>query len=168
MCFIPAGTSPFQPGPVSRKLAAAPPMVRALGDSKADPAMDVPKLAAWTMLANELLNLDEVLNTLDETTITVRVAGHQPDRARQVLAVALVDLLGRVFPRIDVQCSRAATTAPGLPPGPTSLTELLEEARGGGAGPCLHHRQMHPLVDALRILRRQRRSVECDVAENGR
>ena len=34
----------------------------AVGDSKADPALDVPTLAAWTMLANELMNLDEVLN----------------------------------------------------------------------------------------------------------
>jgi hypothetical protein len=34
----------------------------AVGDSKADPALDVPNLAAWTMLANELMNLDEVLN----------------------------------------------------------------------------------------------------------
>ena len=34
----------------------------AVGESKADPSLDVPTLAAWTMLANELLNLDEVLN----------------------------------------------------------------------------------------------------------
>jgi hypothetical protein len=34
----------------------------AVGESKADPALDVPTLAAWTMLANELMNLDEVLN----------------------------------------------------------------------------------------------------------
>ena len=34
----------------------------AVGESKADPALDVPSLAAWTMLANELLNLDEALN----------------------------------------------------------------------------------------------------------
>ncbi len=34
----------------------------AVGDSKADPKLDVPTLAAWTMLANELMNLDEVLN----------------------------------------------------------------------------------------------------------
>jgi hypothetical protein len=34
----------------------------AVGESKPDPALDVPSLAAWTMLANELLNLDEVLN----------------------------------------------------------------------------------------------------------
>ena len=34
----------------------------AVGESKADPALDAPTLAAWTMLANELMNLDEVLN----------------------------------------------------------------------------------------------------------
>lgn len=33
-----------------------------VGESKADSALDVPTLAAWTMLSNELLNLDEVLN----------------------------------------------------------------------------------------------------------
>ena len=32
----------------------------AVGESKADPALDPPTLAAWTMLANELMNLDEV------------------------------------------------------------------------------------------------------------
>jgi hypothetical protein len=34
----------------------------AVGESKADPSLDPPTLAAWTMLANELMNLDEVLN----------------------------------------------------------------------------------------------------------
>jgi hypothetical protein len=34
----------------------------AVGESKADPKLDPPTLAAWTMLVNELLNLDEVLN----------------------------------------------------------------------------------------------------------
>jgi mono/diheme cytochrome c family protein len=32
------------------------------GESKADPNLDPATLAAWTMLANELMNLDEVLN----------------------------------------------------------------------------------------------------------
>jgi len=32
------------------------------GDSKADATMDVPSLAAWTMVTNQLMNLDEVLN----------------------------------------------------------------------------------------------------------
>ncbi len=34
----------------------------AFGESKADPSVDPVELAAWTMLTNELLNLDEVLN----------------------------------------------------------------------------------------------------------
>ncbi len=34
----------------------------AFGESKADPKLDPSTLAAWTMLANQLLNLDEVLN----------------------------------------------------------------------------------------------------------
>jgi hypothetical protein len=33
-----------------------------VGESKPDPALDRPTLAAWTMLANELMNLDEFLN----------------------------------------------------------------------------------------------------------
>ena len=33
-----------------------------VGESKADPAIDPALLAAWTMLTNELMNLDEVLN----------------------------------------------------------------------------------------------------------
>ncbi len=33
-----------------------------IGESKADPTMDKPTLAAYTMLANEMMNLDEVLN----------------------------------------------------------------------------------------------------------
>jgi hypothetical protein len=34
----------------------------AVGESKADQTLDAPTLAAWTMLVNEFLNLDEVLN----------------------------------------------------------------------------------------------------------
>ena len=33
-----------------------------VGDTPADPALPKPELAAWTMLCNQLLNLDEVLN----------------------------------------------------------------------------------------------------------
>ena len=33
-----------------------------VGESKADPSLDPAALAAWTMLANELMNLDEFLN----------------------------------------------------------------------------------------------------------
>jgi hypothetical protein len=34
----------------------------AVGESKADPFVDAASLAAWTMVVNELMNLDEVLN----------------------------------------------------------------------------------------------------------
>jgi hypothetical protein len=34
----------------------------AVGESKPEPGLDPPTLAAWTMLANELMNLDEFLN----------------------------------------------------------------------------------------------------------
>ena len=34
----------------------------AFGESKADPSLDAAEVACWTMLVNELLNLDEVLN----------------------------------------------------------------------------------------------------------
>jgi hypothetical protein len=34
----------------------------AVGESKADPALEAAELAAWTMVANQMLNLDEVLN----------------------------------------------------------------------------------------------------------
>jgi len=34
----------------------------AVGESKPDPALDAAELAAWTMVCNQLLNLDEVLN----------------------------------------------------------------------------------------------------------
>jgi hypothetical protein len=34
----------------------------AVGELKPDPAQEPAILAAWTMLANELMNLDEVLN----------------------------------------------------------------------------------------------------------
>jgi hypothetical protein len=34
----------------------------AVGESKADPALDAGELAGWTMLVNQLMNLDEILN----------------------------------------------------------------------------------------------------------
>jgi hypothetical protein len=36
--------------------------ILAVGDSKRDATLDAPTLAAYTMVANELMNLDEVLN----------------------------------------------------------------------------------------------------------
>jgi hypothetical protein len=34
----------------------------AVGESRPDASLDAPTLAAWTMVVNELMNLDEVLN----------------------------------------------------------------------------------------------------------
>ena len=34
----------------------------AVGEAKPAPSLSPPLLAGWTMLANELMNLDEVLN----------------------------------------------------------------------------------------------------------
>ena len=34
----------------------------AVGESKADAKLDPAQLAAWTMLCNQMMNLDEVLN----------------------------------------------------------------------------------------------------------
>ena len=34
----------------------------AVGESRPDPTLEASTLAAWTMLANEMMNLDEVLN----------------------------------------------------------------------------------------------------------
>jgi hypothetical protein len=34
----------------------------AVGEARIDPKLDAGTLAAWTMLANEMMNLDEVLN----------------------------------------------------------------------------------------------------------
>jgi hypothetical protein len=36
--------------------------VLAVGESKADPTIEAAELAAWTLLINELMNLDEALN----------------------------------------------------------------------------------------------------------
>ena len=63
-----AGGEPLGPGHARRAAAhykadpAGAKELLAVGQSKADPALDPPTLAAWTMLANELMNLDEVLN----------------------------------------------------------------------------------------------------------
>ncbi len=45
-----------------KKDAAAAKKLIAVGESKANATLDATKLAAWTMLVNELMNLDEVLN----------------------------------------------------------------------------------------------------------
>jgi hypothetical protein len=50
---------------VEKEFAANPDKAKAfltVGDSKADPNLPAPRLAALAIVANELLNLDETLN----------------------------------------------------------------------------------------------------------
>ena len=47
---------------ITRRIPDGAKKLLAVGQSPADPKLDPPTLAAWTMLTNELMNLDEVLN----------------------------------------------------------------------------------------------------------
>lgn len=49
--------------------------------------------------------------------------------ARQVCAIALADLLGRTFPRIDLAVDPAIAASPTLPPGPGTVLERMQQAR---------------------------------------
>ena len=64
----------------------------------------------------------------------VVVAGEHPPFRHQVLALTLVELLGRLHTRIEVICA-ATAASPLLPPGAATLHERLEEARRRGHGP---------------------------------
>jgi hypothetical protein len=76
----------------------------------------------------------EVLALLDKT-IRVVLPEDVPEWRHQLLALALVDLLGRLCPRIDVVVRQSAPADPLLPPGAASLAERLAEARGYGVEP---------------------------------
>lgn len=74
-----------------------------------------------------------LIKRLDDTTIRVRVA--EPDWSVQLVAETIVDLLGRLFPRIEVIVDTAAQSDPRLPPGPPLVAERLERARRHGRKP---------------------------------
>ena len=75
-----------------------------------------------------------IIAALDDPTIRI-VLGPQPGLTEQLLAIALCDLLGRVFPRIAVDGTEGIDADPGLPPGPGVLAERIEQARGHGHRP---------------------------------
>jgi hypothetical protein len=77
---------------------------------------------------------DQIVALLDRTIRIVLPAGVPPWR-HQLLSIALVDLLGRSFPRIEVIVDADAPSDPRLPPGPKRLAERLEMARGRGYKP---------------------------------
>lgn len=76
---------------------------------------------------------DEASIVLRLDTATVRVVlPEHPGWHEQVLAITLVDLLGRLFPCIDLP-ETASPAHPDLPPGPTTLDDRLAvAARNGG------------------------------------
>ena len=76
----------------------------------------------------------EVIALLDATTIRVRLAG-EPGWGVELAAEALIDLLARVFPRIEVVVDPAIESDARLPPGPTRLAERLQQARAHGVEP---------------------------------
>ena len=49
------------PGPLHRASAGAAKKLIAIGETKPDPRIDAGELAAWTMIGNVILNLDEVM-----------------------------------------------------------------------------------------------------------
>ncbi|HET6867214.1 MAG TPA: hypothetical protein VFH80_14940, partial [Solirubrobacteraceae bacterium] len=76
----------------------------------------------------------ELQATLGRTVQVVLPPG-TPRWRHQLVALALVDMLGRLFPSIDVVCDPDAASDPLLPPGPSLLRERLEAARRHGAEP---------------------------------
>jgi hypothetical protein len=76
----------------------------------------------------------EVEAALDRT-VQVALPSGTPCWRHQLIALALVDMLGRLFPRVDLVCAAGAAADPLLPPGPALLSERLEAARQHGVEP---------------------------------
>jgi hypothetical protein len=68
-------------------------------------------------------------------TVRVELPPGTPRWRHQLIALALVDMLGRLFPRVDVVCAADALADPLLPPGPALLRERLEAVRRHGVEP---------------------------------
>jgi hypothetical protein len=77
---------------------------------------------------------DELKAALARTVRVVLPPG-TPKWRDQLIALALVDMLGRVSPRIDIVCDAHAQADPQLPPGPSLLGERLEAVRRHGVEP---------------------------------
>lgn len=75
-----------------------------------------------------------LLDLLDRGTVEL-VFADRPSWHDQVLAITLVDLLGRLFPRLAL-ADTTAQSDPLLPPGPANLADRLAAARAhGGLAP---------------------------------
>lgn len=72
---------------------------------------------------------------LDETGIRVQLPEGQPAWSHQIVGLTLVELLGRLFPRISVVVADDAVADPKLPPGPDGLVDRFVAARQRGGLP---------------------------------
>lgn len=72
-----------------------------------------------------------VATMLDDARIRV-VLPARPGWAHQVLLITLVDLLGRLFPRVTVDFDGEPEVANSLPPGPVLLRDRVDEALSNG------------------------------------
>lgn len=88
----------------------------------------------------------QILTLLDETTVRVDLPSGAVPWRQQVLALALIDLLGRLFPRLDIRCDAATPSHPDLPPGPEQFRARLAEAARNGGLP-----ELGPAAPALTI-----------------
>ena len=76
---------------------------------------------------------EKVVALLDSSTIRVELPSGTVPWRQQVLSIALVVLLGRLFPRLDIRCEVDTRVHADLPPGRDRLGErLAEAARNGG------------------------------------
>ncbi|MGN6254721.1 MAG: ThiF family adenylyltransferase [Solirubrobacterales bacterium] len=78
---------------------------------------------------------EQVLRILEETTIAVRLNAGQPSPSHQLLALCLVDLLTRVFARIQIEVDPVAHSNSRLPDGPSLLVERFAALRSNGTAP---------------------------------
>lgn len=80
---------------------------------------------------------EKILALLDASTIRVDLPSGAVPWRQQILALTLIDLLGRLFPRLDVRCNPDTPSHPDLPPGPDHLQDRLADAARNGGLPAL-------------------------------
>ncbi len=78
---------------------------------------------------------ENISRALDEATIEVRLPAGPVEWRHQLLTIALVDLLARLFPRIEIKGAAGIEAHPALPPGDRLLANRLDAARLRGVSP---------------------------------
>lgn len=74
-------------------------------------------------------DLAEIVGRLDDPTIRIVLAGPAPTWHHQLLLLTLVDLCGRLFPRLDIDVHGVAAAHDLLPPGPATLADRVIAVR---------------------------------------